>query len=83
MIITNVMIGKDKLDYQSLIVSYFKNKEDTHLTIKIFKYNKKGMYTEYTESKLNNLKLQNGVQPMFLDINGDMMMDMVFTGLDS
>ena len=36
MVIVNVMIGKDRLDYQSLIVSYFKNKEDTHLTIKVF-----------------------------------------------
>lgn len=28
------------------------------------------------------MKIQNGVQPMFLDINGDMMTDIIFTGLD-
>lgn len=76
------MIGKDKLDYQSLIVSYFKNKGDTHLTLKVFQYTSKA-FVEFHTSELNNLKIYNGVQPMFLDINGDMKTDMIFTGKDA
>jgi hypothetical protein len=56
MIITNVMIGKDKLDFQSLIVSYYKNKEDKHLTIKAFSYNSKSYY-EFKNSTLNNMEI--------------------------
>lgn len=45
------MIGKDKLDYQSIIVSYFKTKQDDFLTLKIFNYNKKlKIYGEFKYS---------------------------------
>ena len=60
MVIVSVMIGKDKLDYQSLIVSYYKNKEDTHLTLKIFRYTSKA-FEEFKTSTLNNMKIYNGV----------------------
>ena len=82
MVIVNVMISKDKLDYQSLIVSYFKNKGDTYLTLKVFQYTSKA-FIEFHSSELNNLKIYNGAQPMFLDINGDMKTDMIFTGKDA
>jgi len=58
MVITNVVIGKDRLDYQSLIVSYFKEQGDTHLTVKIFKYDlKMKNFLEFSSSKLNNMKM--------------------------
>ena len=35
-------------------------------------------YVEFTQSDLNLFTLYNGIQPFFIDINGDMKVDMLY-----
>mmetsp|Transcript_13353 Transcript_13353/g.22704 ORF Transcript_13353/g.22704 Transcript_13353/m.22704 type:complete len:157 (+) Transcript_13353:459-929(+) len=66
---------------QSLIVIYYKNptsKDSKKPYIKVFKQESRASFKENTASDLNDLPLQDNSEPTFLDINGDMKMDVLY-----
>ena len=71
--------------HQSVYVVYKITKDDgqKETKLKIFKQDKLNQFTEDLNNDLNGIILYDDTQPFFLDLNGDLRIDMVYVSGDS